>query len=441
MKNSSSLALFSSSLILFALAAHAQTRTGQAAFNDYSQQAPGVSRKLTVADLPKPYATEAVDNGPEVVRRPDNAWPKTLPGFKVDLYSTGLDNPRLIRTAPNGDLFVAESRANRIKLFRGVTSQGKVSEVHIFATGFRQPFGIAFYPLGPNPKWVYVGNTDSVVRIPYQVGDTEARGKAEVVVQSLPGGGHLRGGGHWTRDIAFSKDGSRMWVSVGSVSNVDDTDTNPAEFHRADVLEFTPEGQFKKVYVWGVRNAVGIAVNPTTGELWGSVNERDNLGDNLVPDYITHFTEGGFYGWPWFYMGGTQDPRHNGKHPELKSKVLTPDILLQPHDASLEMTFDENSKFPAEYRGDIFAAEHGSWNRAKRSGYEVICAPMHDGHTADGSYEDFVTGFVTNEGRVWGRPVGVAFGNDGALYITDDGSNSIWRVSYVGSTPAAPKPH
>ena len=429
-------------LLLATAAMHAQagqTRTGQAAFNGYSQQAPGVSRKLTIADLPKPYATEAVDNGPEHISRPADAWPKTLPGFKVEQYSTGLDNPRLIRTAPNGDLFLAESQTNKIKVFRGVMPDGKAREVHVFASGLNQPFGIAFYPLGPNPKWVYVANTDAVVRFPYQNGDTEARGKAEVVAPTIPGGGRLRGGGHWTRDVAFSKDGSRMWVSVGSRSNVDDTDGNQAEFHRADVLEFTPDGKFVKVYVWGVRNAVGIAVNPTTGQLWGSVNERDNLGDNLVPDYITHFEDGGFYGWPWWYMGPNQDPRHAGKHPELKSKVITPDVLLQPHDASLEMTFDENSKFPSEYRGDIFAAEHGSWNRAKRSGYEVIRVPMQDGHAKDGSYEDFVTGFVTNDGKVWGRPVGVTFGSDGALYVTDDGSNSIWRVSYVGDKGEAKK--
>lgn len=410
-----------------------QMRTGQAAFNDFSQQAPGISRKLTVADLPKPYATEAVDNGPDHIPRPAGAWPKVLPGFKVDLYAAGLEHPRLIRAAPNGDLFLAESTPGKIKILRGATPDGKAREIHVFATGLRQPFGIAFYPLGGNPKWVYVANTDSVVRFPYQNGDTTARGKAEMVVKELPGGGLLRGGGHWTRDIAFSKEGLRMWVSVGSRSNDDDTDGNPAEFHRADVLEFTPDGKFVKVFAWGVRNAVGIAVNPTTGELWGSVNERDNLGDNLVPDYITHFQDGGFYGWPWLYMGNNYDPRQIGKHPELKSRVITPDVLLQPHDASLEMTFDESSKFPSQYHGYIFAAEHGSWNRARRSGYEVICAPVKDGH-ADGSYEDFVTGFVTSDGKVWGRPVGVAFGGDGALYVTDDGSKSIWRVSYMGNT-------
>jgi len=404
--------------------------TGQAAFTDYSKESPGVIRKLTVADLPAPYATKGVDNGADLVPRPDGAWPKTLPGFKVELYYTGLDQPRLIRTAPNGDLFVAISYQNKVMVFRGVDANGKPKEVSTFAAGLSQPFGIAFYPSGPDPKWVYIGNTDSVVRFPYKNGDLKATGPAQKLAD-LPGGGRLRGGGHWTRDIVFSQDGKRMFVSVGSHSNVDDPDTHPAEFHRADVLEFTPEGKFIKIYAYGIRNCVGEAINPTTGQLWCSTNERDMLGDNLVPDYITHIQEGGFYGWPWFYMGGNWDPRLQGKHPELKDKVITPDVLLQPHFASLEMTFYEGDQFPAEYKGDAFAAEHGSWNKAKRAGYEVILVPMHDGQ-ALGEYEDFLTGFTTPDGKVWGRPVGVTVANDGSLFVTDDGSGSIWHVSYVG---------
>jgi glucose/arabinose dehydrogenase len=216
---------------------------------------------------------------------------------------------------------------------------------------------------------------------------------------------------------------------------VDDADTHPEEFHRADVLEFTPTGKFVKVYAWGLRNCVGEAVNPLTGELWCSTNERDGLGNNLVPDYVTHVQEGGFYGWPWFYFGGQgggiQDPRHPGKHPELKSKVITPDVLVNPHFASLEMLFYEGSQFPAQYKGDGFAAEHGSWNRAQRSGYEVIRIPMRNGH-ATGEYEDFLTGFVLPDGSVWGRPVGVSEAADGSLFVSDDGSNSIWHVTYEG---------
>ena len=216
---------------------------------------------------------------------------------------------------------------------------------------------------------------------------------------------------------------------VGSHSNDDDSDNNPVEHHRADILEFNPDGSGGRVYAWGIRNPVGIAVNPVTGVLWASVNERDGLGDNLVPDYITHVQEGGFYGWPWFYIGGHWDPRQQGKHPELQSKVVVPDVLLQPHNASLEMTFYDGRQFPAEYDGDIFAGEHGSWNRATRAGYEVIRVPMKDGH-ATGEYEDFLTGFVTPNGDVWGRPVGVAVAQDGSLIVTDDGSNTVWRVAY-----------
>ncbi len=418
-------------LVYAALPAGAKVETGQASFTDYRRQHPGAVRKITVADLPQPYATEAVDNGPHLIPRPADAWPKALPGFSVTEYASGLTNPRLVRAAPNGDLFVVESEPGRIRVLRGVDAHGHAEKTEVYSTGLSQPFGLAFYPLGPNPTYLYVANTDSVVRFPYHNGDMQATGKPETVVAKIPGGGRLRGGGHWTRDLAFSVDGARLFISVGSHSNVDDADNNPAEFHRADILVANPDGSGLAVYAWGIRNAVGIAVHPQTGQLWASVNERDNLGDNLVPDYITHIEPGGFYGWPWFYMGGHWDPRHQGKHPELQSKVLTPDVLLQPHNASLEMTFYEGTQFPAEYRGDIFASEHGSWNKAVRTGYEVIRVPLVNGH-ATGEYEDFVTGFVTPSGDVWGRPVGVTVAKDGSLIVTDDGSNTVWRVAYAG---------
>jgi glucose/arabinose dehydrogenase len=408
--------------------------TGQAAFTDAAHESPGIRRRLTVADLPAPAPRESVDNGPTIVPRPVNVLPIAPKGFKVQLYATGLDNPRLIRAAPNGDLFLAESETGKIKVFRGVGPDGKAKQVSVFATGLHQPFGIAFYPAGPHPVWVYIGNTDGIVRFPYKDGDLTARGPSEHLAD-LPGGGRLRGGGHWTRDLVFSKDGAKLFASVGSHSNVDDADTHPEEFHRADVLEFTPEGKFVKVYASGLRNCVGEAINPTTGELWCSTNERDGLGNNYPPDYITHVQEDGFYGWPWFLYhgpgGGIQDPRHPGKHPELQAKVITPDILVNPHFASLEMLFYEGSQFPREFKGDGFAAEHGSWNRKDRGGYEVIRLPMKNGH-ATGEYEDFLTGFVLPDGTVWGRPVGVAVAKDGSLFVSDDGSRSIWRVSYIG---------
>jgi glucose/arabinose dehydrogenase len=398
-------------------------------FANYKTQAPGVTRKITVADLPKPYATESVDNGADVVRRPSDAWPQAPAGFKVEQFASKLDNPRLLRTAPNGDVFLAESDAGEIKIFRGLTSDGKPEQTQVFASGLNKPFGIAFYPPGPNPEWVYVGNTDSVVRFPYHNGDLKARGASQKLAD-LPGGGRLRGGGHWTRDIAFSRDGKKMYVSVGSHSNVDDTDNNSVEYHRADILEFNPDGSGERVYASGIRNAVGIAVHPQTGELWASVNERDGLGENLPPDYITHVQDGGFYGWPWYYMGGHVDPRHQDKHPDLRARMLNPDVLLQPHNASLEMTFYDAKQFPTQYQGDIFAAEHGSWNKSARTGYEVVRVPLHQQGHATGEYEDFLTGFVTKDGKVWGRPVGVAVAKDGSLLVSDDGSNSIWRVSY-----------
>jgi glucose/arabinose dehydrogenase len=406
--------------------------TGQAAFSDFKGEQPGVVRKITASDLPKPYATQSSRNQAHVVARPAGAMPVVPAGFTVQLYATGLKNPREIRTAPNGDLFVAESDPGEIKVFRGSFvggGGGKPQATSVFATGLEQPFGMAFYPPGPNPQWLYVGNTGSVVRFRYKNGDLKSSGPAEMVLSDIPSGGRLTGGGHWTRDLAFSLDGKKLFVSVGSATNVDDSDTNKGEFHRADILVATPDGKNETVYASGIRNPVGIAIQPETGILWTSVNERDELGDNLVPDYITHVQQGGFYGWPWFYIGGNQDPRHAGKHPELKDKVIVPDVLLQPHNASLELTFYEGSQFPKEYKGDIFAAEHGSWNKAVRTGYEVVRVPLKAGK-AGGEYEDFLTGFVLPNGDVWGRPVGVAVANDGSLMVTDDGSKSIWRISY-----------
>ncbi|WP_233510846.1 PQQ-dependent sugar dehydrogenase [Dyella psychrodurans] len=396
-------------------------------FTDFRYEAPGKSRKITLADLPAPYATASAGNGPTLVPRPADAWPKAPAGFKVNLYAESLGTPRVIRTAPNGDIFLAESGSGQIRVFRGLSADGKPAQTEVFATHLHQPYGIAFYPAGPNPQWVYVGDTDEVVRFPYRNGDLKARGKAEHIVD-LP-----HGDGHWTRDVAFSRDNKTLFVAVGSASNVDDPDVTPAEKDRADILAFNPDGSNKRVYAWGIRNPSGIAIDPKNGQLWTTVNERDGLGDNLVPDYITSVREGGFYGWPWWYMGSHQDPRHVGKHPELKDKVITPDVILQPHNAALQIAFYEASRFPEEYDGDLFGAEHGSWNKATRVGYEVIRVPRHHTDKASGEYEDFLTGFVLPNGQVWGRPVSVTVAPDGSLLVTDDGSNSVWRVDYVGS--------
>jgi glucose/arabinose dehydrogenase len=474
----SKLILLSAAVLALPPAAQSQQPiTGQDAFADWTQEKPGILRKITLADLPAPMPAESAHNQPRIVPRPATAWPIAPAGFKVTLYAGGDDGPnpspdqqhsqqrrtrppdsgtfrqpRLIRTAPNGDLFLADSAGGTIFVLRGVRPDGKASSIEPFATGLDHPFGIAFYPTD-NPRFVYIANATTVVRFPYVTGDLHASAGPETVVPDLPGYAQLAGGGHWTRDIVF-KDDQHLLVSVGSGSNVDNADDHPKEFHRADVLEYTPDGKFLKVYAYGLRNCVGEAINPLTGALWCSTNERDELGNHLVPDYITSVPEGAFFGWPWYYMGGHQDPRlpqpcadgtgpdpqrsagspdpKTCRHADLHAQVRTPDVLLQPHMASLEMTFYPNSgEFPKVYDGDVFAAEHGSWNREKRTGYEVIRVPLHNGK-ADGSYEDFLTGFVIDDSSVWGRPVGVAVAKDGSLFVTDDGSRSVWHITYEG---------
>lgn len=312
-------------------------------------------------------------------------------------------------------------------MLRDTDGDGRAEAPTVFAEGLAQPFGLAFYPPGPEPRYLYVGNTDSVVRFPYRSGDARATAAPETIVPDIPGGGRLRGGGHWTRDLAFSKDGKRLFVSVGSLSNVSD---DAREERRASILQYNPDGSGYRLYASGIRNPVGLAVHPETGDVWTSVNERDELGDHLVPDYVTRVQEGGFYGWPWYYIGPNQDPRHMGKRPELRDRVIVPDVLLQSHSASLDMTFYTGSQFPRDYRNHAFAAEHGSWNRSRRTGYKVVRIPLRGGK-ATGEYEDFMTGFVTDAGDVWGRPVGVTVAKDGALMVTDDGGNRVWRVSYT----------
>src|SRR6266581_3998397 len=401
-------------------------------FYDYRAESPGTVHKITVNDLPTPNATPSGVASPEPEQRPANATLKTLPGFKVSLFASGLDNPRELRAAPNGDVFLAEMDQGEIKVFRGVTKDGKSEQSETFAAGLRQPFGIAFYPPGSNPEWVYIGDTDSVLRFPYRNGDVKPRGQAETIVKEIFPGAQSAHGGHTTRDLAFSPDGNKLYISVGSKSNIDDPDDHKTELHRANVLECNPDGSGLRVFASGIRNPVGLAFEPKTAQLWTAVNERDLLGENLVPDYTTHVQDDGFYGWPWYYIGGHHDPRLKDSHPDLRAKMVTPDVLIQPHSAPLGFAFYDGSQFPAEYRGDMFLAVHGSWNRAQRTGYEVVRVPLHQQGRASGEYQDFITGFVTDDGKVWGRPVGIAVAKDGSLLISDDGSGSIWRVSYEG---------
>ena len=438
---------------LSAVAAAAQdgasVRTGAAAFGDWRSDAPGVWRRIEVKDLPAPFTTPSARNTSAVVARPPGAALKVPDGFSVQLFASGLDGARLMRVAPNGDVFLSQGEQGRISVLRTAPGAAKPSQVSTFVEGLDQPFGIAFYP-AVHPKWVYVANTDSVVRIPYQDGDLKARGAPQVVVSKLT----QAPGGHWTRDIGFSPDGRRMYVSVGSASNVaqemprksvadaqafDTAHGSGAawgpETDRADVLVFDPEGHGPKVYAAGIRNCVALTLRPATDELWCAVNERDGLGDNLVPDYVTRVKPGGFYGWPWWWMGGHEDPRLKGQRPDLADKVTSPDVPLQAHSAALGLAFYPqqagSAAFPAEYRGDAFVALHGSWNRELRTGYKVVRLKLHDG-APTGAYEDFLTGFVIDAKQVWGRPVGVAVTHDGALLVSEDGNGTIWRVAPTG---------
>ena len=430
---------------LFALADESATRIGAAAYGDWRSDAPGVRRKLTEADMPAPGASRSAANPSWAVARPDGALPKAPAGFAVSLFASGLNEPRVVRVAPNGDVFVAESVAGRVTVFSAADGAAKAATSAIFADGLHRPFGVAFYPAGPDPRYVYVAETDRVVRFPYRSGETKAAGPAEVVVPSLPSGR-----GHWTRDLAFSADGKTLFVSVGSASNAADEmpDAPPeglaafaakhaqgaawgVEENRADVLAFNPDGGGMRVFATGLRNCSGLAVQPQTAALWCAVNERDSLGDDLPPDYATSIKPGAFYGWPWFYVGGHEDPRLKGRRVDLAASVTVPDVLIQAHSAPLGLTFYDSAQFPAAYRGDAFVALHGSWNRAKRTGYKVVRLPFKDG-ASSGEYEDFLTGFVADDASVWGRPVDVAVAHDGALLVSDDTGGAVWRVAYVG---------
>jgi glucose/arabinose dehydrogenase/cytochrome c2 len=406
----------------------------------WTVDAPGKKHQLGVDDLPVPFATPSARNAPDVVDVPAGARPRVPPGFVVERLPYDLDGPRQIRVAPNGDVFVVESSYGRV-----VVLGDRAADV--FADGMKLPFGIAFFPPDA-PSWVYVAETNRVVRFPYQPGDRKARGTPEVVVPHIPEDGH------YTRDVAFSRDGARMFVSVGSASNVGDTmkkmptaevaayDTAHGlgaawgnEERRADVLVLDPDGHTEKIFAAGLRNCVSVVAHEA--DVYCTVNERDGLGDDLVPDYVSRVREGAFYGWPWFYLGAHEDPRRAAERPDLRDRVTVPDVLLASHSAPIGMVFYDGTAFPAEYRGDAFVALHGSWNRAERTGPKVVRVPMKDG-APTGEYEEFMTGFTIDEHHVWGRPAGVAVANDGSLLVTEDANGVVWRVRYVGPSSTEP---
>jgi glucose/arabinose dehydrogenase/cytochrome c2 len=417
---------------------------------DWRRDSPGRAHRVDVANLPNPFDTPSSANRSRVIPQPPGAKLSVPAGFKVEVFSRELQGPRTMRVAPNGDIFVAETGTGRIKVIRPSADGSRAETIAIFADGLVKPFGMQFYPSGDAPQWLYVAENERVVRFAYKVGELRASGAPSVVVNELAPNSRF---GHSTRDIAFSADGKRMFVSVGSASNVADVmakktvaeaqaweavhglgATWDTETNRADVLVFdVGSNRPGKVFATGIRNCVGLTVEPTTGELWCTTNERDLLGDDLVPDYSTRVKEGGYYGWPWYYMGNHEDPRRKGERPDLAGKAIVPDVPYTSHSAPLTLLFyPENSgrsAFPKQYIGDGFAVLHGSWNRAVRTGYKVVRVRMKDG-IPTGEYDDFLVGFIVNDADVWGRPVGAAVARDGSLLISEDAASVIYRVSF-----------
>jgi glucose/arabinose dehydrogenase len=418
---------------------------GPAAFGDWRQDKPGVRRLLRPEDLPPPAPFQSVANFGDKVAMPPNAKPLVPSGFSIERVASGLKGPRVIRVAPNGDFFVAETLSHTIRAFRMTPGSSKPSASEVFLSGglLYQPFGIAFYPPGANPQWVYIGNSDSLVRVPYTNGDLKAAAKPERIVERIPWVHHF------ARDVVISADGKRVFYSVGSGSNValdmfpmpldqpfeTFKQTHPlgatwdTEERRANVLSFDPDGRNEKIVATGLRNCEGMAIQPATGRLWCVVNERDELGDDTPFEYATAVQDGAFYGWPWYYIGSHEDPRKRGQRPDLRDKVTLPDVLIQAHSAPLQIVFYEADAFPPDYKGSAFVTLHGSWNRGQRTGYKVVRLLFNNGRPT-GEYEDFMTGFVLSEKQVWGRPVGVTVAKDGSLLVTEDGNGTIWRVSH-----------
>ncbi len=419
------------------------TRTGAAAFGDWQSDAPGVRYHIRPADLPTPTMAgsdpeASVARPAEVVAAPAGAAPRVPDGFAVSVFASGLKQPRRIRVAPNGDIFVSESGAGRLLVYQAGDT-GASAQPGVFAENLDRPYGIAFVPAA-DPQWVYVAAANQVVRYPYRAGARRAEGPAEVILRDLPTSRH------WTKDLAASRDGQRLFVAVGSASNLgvgmpDMTADQIRQFeathgrgaawgteeNRAVVRVFDPAGREIRNYATGLRNCSGLAMQPGTDILWCVVNERDHLGPDLVPDYMAQLQDGAFYGWPWYFIGDREDPARAGQRPDLAGDVRVPDVLIQAHSSALGIAFYEGDAFPAGYRGDAFVALHGSHSRPDMTGYKVIRVRMNAGRPT-GAYEDFMTGFVVDSATVWGRPAGLAVTRDGALLVSDDANGTIFRV-------------
>ncbi len=410
-------------LMVASACAQAGLKTSSASSPSESGNGSLAHHEIKASDLPQPRLENEVNNGPKVTPRPEGAKLNLPPGFEVGTFAEGgFQRPRWMALAPNGDVFLADSSAaGKIIVLRDTNNDGVADERFTFAENQLQPFGVAFWK-----DYLYVGNTNAVVRFHYKPGQTKADGPPEKIAD-LPGRGYRE---HWTRNILFSRDGKKMYVTVGSESNVN-VETNEM---RAAIIEFNPDGTGKRIFASGTRNPIGLAWLPGTRTLWACVQERDRMGDDLPPDYVTEIKDGGFYGWPYAYNGPNEDPRRKGERPDLVKKTLTGDVLIQAHSSILGLAFYEGKMFPKEYRGDAFVALHGSWNRTKRTGYKIIRIRFKNGKPV-GGYDDFLTGWMLDESsrEVWGRPVGLLVLADGSMLITDDGANKIWRVTYRGA--------
>lgn len=389
---------------------------------------------VTADTLPPPYATPSVSKNAKVIPWPANKKPIAPVNFTVTKYASGLNYPRWIYQAPNGDVFVAEARtgsnsANRITILRDANRDGTPELKQTFLQGLNRPLGMLIL----NGKF-YVANTDGVLQFPYTNGQTTMTAVGKKIL-TLPAGGYNN---HWTRNIIANAAGSRIYVSVGSAGNVGEFGMD-VEARRAAILEINPDGTGERIYASGIRNPVGMAWAPVTNVLWTSVNERDLLGDNLVPDYMVGLRPGGWYGWPYAYFGTHEDPRWAGKRPDLVASSLMPDVDLGSHTSSLGLAFHTLRYFPGKYQGGAFVGQHGSWNRSAFSGYKVVFVPFASGKPT-GRPQDFLTGFIANSAtnEVYGRPAGVCMTKDGAMLVADDAGNTIWRVEYTPPTGNKP---